>query len=900
LRGLINLTREPAAAPGIRAGIARPYLRPQLALYGASATIILLLIVGVVASAWLWQVKDWGIETSDNGTILAVHPGSRAAAAGIVAGDTVPLPDLFTLRTLAGQVATGTPLTIHVTHAGQERTVTLEARTGSLAQQIELSATTWVGMGFVLLGLAPLIARRRTFALWMLFLTDVTTGLFLIAEGPRPFHLFWAEAAAFTTVTIFPAVVFHFHTLFPRRQLGRAHDLIVRAVYALAAVLTLVNLYALTHTELDRDALWTLILRLYLVGCLGASFLMMVASYRAHDRRVREQIRIIALSGGSGLLANVVLLGVATVFSAEVRRALENLGVLAAMATPFGYAFAMLRYNVLIEGLVWRRWLIRAVISSLLFIGGLTLALILAGGTDQTTDTLVVTGLIVVLGALVAGAVQVVASQWLEDHLLRGGSHVDLLDYATRSLTHFRKLEEYGEFFTGFLPARLKSAGGLLFLAEQGGTRLHVVACSPIFQKDPSLAPQKELPTDGDLGRILAAAQGPVRLGHLLLPQALPRPEVDSRFLDHLQELRVELLLPLVSSQQGQLIGLVALAGKETDEGYSNQDLATLGALARTAATAAENVLLFEQQQQQLTTLSDLARRISTAQDEARKRIARDLHDSTLQELGVLNRALTGVREQTEAILARCEDLALEVEMGADEPGTRTISRTALHAMLEELQLKLGMLLGEDTQLRPASPPAGTSFEHQPSIEELIGHVQATARHVREVCDDLHPTYLNDPLTLTLETSLATLRRQYPAMPMTLESQGVEPATMADDVKIAGKEIMTQAIHNAMLHAYPTGIAVALRYAADGAITLTIQDDGVGFVPRPVRDWRADGHHGLANMHERAELIGGVLEIRSAPEHGTLVRLQIPAPASVAEADVTAPTRMRPANGAPP
>jgi signal transduction histidine kinase len=111
---------------------------------------------------------------------------------------------------------------------------------------------------------------------------------------------------------------------------------------------------------------------------------------------------------------------------------------------------------------------------------------------------------------------------------------------------------------------------------------------------------------------------------------------------------------------------------------------------------------------------------------------------------------------------------------------------------------------------------------------------------------------------------------------------------------------MTQAIHNAMLHAYPTEIAAALCYTADGAITLTIQDDGVGFVPRPLRDWRADGHHGLANMHERAELIGGVLEIRSAPEHGTLVRLQIPAPASVAEADVTAPTRVRPASGALP
>jgi signal transduction histidine kinase len=874
VRGPLPLRRAYAASTVPRPEVARPYLRPQLALYGASALIILLLIIGTLASAWLWQVKDWGIETSDNGTVLAVQPGSQAADAGVVPGDTLNLGDLEAIRTLAGQVAEGTQRTIQVVHDGQARVVTLAARAGSLAHRVELSATTWVGIGFVLLGIAPLIARRRTFALWMLFLTDVTTGLFLIAEGPRPFHLFWAEAAAFTTVTIFPAVVFHFHTLFPRRQLGHWHNPIVRAVYVLAGVLTLVNLYALTHIELDRNALWTLILRLYLVGCLGASFILMVTSYRAHEPHVREQIRIIALCGGSGLLANVQLLGLATVFSADVRRALENLGVLAAMATPFGYAFAMLRYNVLIEGLVWRRWLIRAVISSLLFVGGLTLALILVGGTGHSADTLVLIGLLVVLGALVAGTVQVIASQWLEDHLLRGGSHVDLLDYSTLLLTRFRKLGEYGEFFTRFLPTRLKSAGGLLFLAEQGNTQLHLVACSTIFQKDPACPALESLSTEGALGRVLAGAQGPVRLVNLLMPQALPRPAVDSRFLDRLQALRVELLLPLVSSQQRQLIGLVALVGKETDEGYSSQDLATLGALARTAATAAENVLLFEQQQQQLTTLADLARRISTAQEEVRKRIARDLHDSTLQELGVLNRALTSVREQTEAILARCEELALEMEVPADEPHHQTLGKAAVTALLDELQVKLGMLLAEDTQLE-AAQQRGPSAEHQPNIEELIGQVQATARHVRQVCDDLHPTYLNDPLTLTLQTSVATLRQQYPAMPIALESHGVEPTLISDDVKIACKEIMTQAIHNAMLHAYPTEITVALHYAVDAAVTLSIQDDGVGFVPRPIREWRASGHHGLANMHERAELIGGNLQILSARGQGTTITLHI-------------------------
>jgi hypothetical protein len=249
--------------------------------------------------------------------------------------------------------------------------VTLQGQPSDTPRRIELSVITWVGIGFVLLGIAPLIARRRDLPLWLLFICNELTGLFLIAEGPRPLHLAWAEVAAYGTLPLFPAVLLHFHTLFPRPQLSRRRGTVVRVVYACALVMTVCNLIAMTDPVFDFNPVWTLILRSYLVVTLLASLVLLVNSYRTQDARVRTQLRIIAVCVGSGILINVLLLGLATILSTELRRSLENLGVLAALTTPFGYAFAMLKYNVLINGLLWRRWLVRAASTMFVFGAGI-------------------------------------------------------------------------------------------------------------------------------------------------------------------------------------------------------------------------------------------------------------------------------------------------------------------------------------------------------------------------------------------------------------------------------------------------------------------------------------------------------------------------------------------------
>jgi signal transduction histidine kinase len=216
--------------------------------------------------------------------------------------------------------------------------------------------------------------------------------------------------------------------------------------------------------------------------------------------------------------------------------------------------------------------------------------------------------------------------------------------------------------------------------------------------------------------------------------------------------------------------------------------------------------------------------------------------------------------------------LTLEVEAGAVIVG----EDTALSTMLGELQVKLGLLLGEDTQLAETAPEMGVGSEHQPNIEALIAQVQSTARHVRTVCDNLRPTYLNDPLTLTLQATVQKTQAAHPAVVVTLDCLGEELPAIPDEVKIACTQIMRQAVDNALAHAAPTQIGVTLQYRPDETITLTVRDNGRGFVPRPRREWRTGSHHGLANMHERAELVGGELQVLSAPGQGTTILVCIP------------------------
>jgi two-component system sensor histidine kinase UhpB len=95
-------------------------------------------------------------------------------------------------------------------------------------------------------------------------------------------------------------------------------------------------------------------------------------------------------------------------------------------------------------------------------------------------------------------------------------------------------------------------------------------------------------------------------------------------------------------------------------------------------------------------------------------------------------------------------------------------------------------------------------------------------------------------------------------------------------VEITCFRIAQEALSNAIRHAGARRIDVEL-HEADGQLQLTVRDDGRGFDATAARARAATGgSQGLLGMQERAGLVGGELEIDSAPGHGTTLRASLP------------------------
>jgi signal transduction histidine kinase len=85
-----------------------------------------------------------------------------------------------------------------------------------------------------------------------------------------------------------------------------------------------------------------------------------------------------------------------------------------------------------------------------------------------------------------------------------------------------------------------------------------------------------------------------------------------------------------------------------------------------------------------------------------------------------------------------------------------------------------------------------------------------------------------------------------------------------------------EAIHNVKKHADAKHLKVQLEYGP-AEVALVVRDDGRGFLAEDGLE-SPPGHYGLTGMRERAEAIGGTLEVTSEPGFGTTVRLQVMTP----------------------
>ncbi|MHB8245431.1 MAG: sensor histidine kinase [Acidimicrobiales bacterium] len=187
----------------------------------------------------------------------------------------------------------------------------------------------------------------------------------------------------------------------------------------------------------------------------------------------------------------------------------------------------------------------------------------------------------------------------------------------------------------------------------------------------------------------------------------------------------------------------------------------------------------------------------------------------------------------------------------------------------EPLQLFLHLArrletLGEASGV-PSAVAAGLSEARHQALE--------AAARLRTLARDLRPPALDQLGYVAAISSLVADVDEESTLDAKLEVTGTE-SRLLPEVELGAFRITQEAVRNTLRHAAARQLRVAVAFLPD-SLTLTVADDGDGFVPEGFDDL-GSGHLGLLGMRERARLLGGRLEVRSIPAHGTVVEASIP------------------------
>jgi signal transduction histidine kinase len=262
-------------------------------------------------------------------------------------------------------------------------------------------------------------------------------------------------------------------------------------------------------------------------------------------------------------------------------------------------------------------------------------------------------------------------------------------------------------------------------------------------------------------------------------------------------------------------IGLEAfgalLFGHPKPDYFKRERLELLEAVAQQAMIALQNARLYSELEQE-------KQRILEIHDEARKKLARDLHDGPTQSIAAI---------------------AMRVNFAR-----RLIERD----------------------------PRATASELF-KVEELA---RKTTKEIRQMLFTLRPLILESQGLASAVEQLAEKMEETHGQKMRVDAQ--QGAAEGLSVKKQGLifSIIEEAVTNARKHAQAELIHVRLSRTGE-LIRLEIEDNGVGFDLQAVEeDYARRGSLGMVNLQERADLLDGLLEINSAPGRGTRICLIVP------------------------
>jgi signal transduction histidine kinase len=307
----------------------------------------------------------------------------------------------------------------------------------------------------------------------------------------------------------------------------------------------------------------------------------------------------------------------------------------------------------------------------------------------------------------------------------------------------------------------------------------------------------------------------------------------------------------------------MARAGKETEA----RDQIRLSLQAREAALSiAVSRLLVENNEGEQQAAAQIEEIYSRVQRQVYLFLALTLITIVLTSLYLI-RANRAIFARLATLSEQRSELAQKL-ISTQESTLRHISRE-LHDEFGQVLTAIGSLLGRLGNQAPEGSPL------REDLQEVREIAQSTLNNIRSLSQALHPVLLEEAgLESTLDWYIPTVERQM-GLVLRYEKAGTSfPVETGAGVQVY--RVLQEALNNVSRHSGAREAWVRLKFL-DGTLQLEVEDHGKGIAARGSGDGAvAGGGIGLVGMRERAELIGGTLQLLRPDGGGTMVRLTVP------------------------
>jgi signal transduction histidine kinase len=412
-------------------------------------------------------------------------------------------------------------------------------------------------------------------------------------------------------------------------------------------------------------------------------------------------------------------------------------------------------------------------------------------------DALVETGAVAVVGYFV---IWMIETQEREKRLRQKAvSRLRAINAVTAIVTESLELKQILNSALDKVLEVMALEAGLIFFLDRQSQELILAAYRGVSKESAAGVDRLKL-GEGFCGRVAQS-------GELLAVQDSSQDPRLTRLAVRKEGLRGQIIVPLKS--KGEVQGVLAVATRQSRQ-FLPEEQELITAIGNQIGVAIENARLYED-------MHFYARQITRAQEDERKRIARELHDDTIQALVALSRRLD-----------------------------------ALSSFSEQL-------------------PQPT-MRHFKQLRELT---TSALRNVRRFIKDMRPPALDHlglvPAVEGLTSDLA--EKEGIEIKLTV---GGQKRRLTPEEELVLFRIAQEALNNARRHSQASQVAIQMEFYPDG-VRMTIHDNGQGFkVPEKTGDLVATGKLGLIGMYERARLLGGTLLVESEPGKGTTVIADVP------------------------